>query len=205
MGRLIPVVLLWTTVPLGAAFASGPLEELQLEIAMEELGRAMDQAALYASFEPDLTSYASDRPLAELPEAQALQAASKTLTFDGMTIVFNARVSLNSHFNPLDVDREYKGARVHGSMSVTKKSMGRVALPHGVVINRLFVVSEDRVWLTKVENQGTGGVGYYTVFGVDELPKWKPGTRVDVFAELLMPGGPPVYLAVRGLEVIEAS
>lgn len=170
-----------------------------------QVGLLWTAALLALSCGSERSSYAVEGALVELPEAQAIAAASKTLTLDGMNIVFSADVRRDFSLNLAEPDREIKGARVLGRMSARKKGMGHVALPDGVAIDRIFVVREDRVWVTMVENRETGLVGSYTVFGVDELPKWTPGTLVDVVAELRMPGGPPVYLAVRGVKVIPIS
>lgn len=198
--------LLIALVSSGALDGRHLLDDLALSMGrLLQVGLLWTAALLALSCGSERTSYALEGPLVELPEAQAFQAASKTLTLDGMNIVFLADVWRNFSLNLAEPDREIKGARVWGHMSVRKKGMGHVALPDGVAIDRIFVVREDRVWVTMVENRETGLVGSYTVFGVDELPKWTPGTLVDVYAELRMPGGPPVYLAVRGVKVIPIS
>ena len=75
-------------------------------------------------------------------------------------------------------------------------------LPEGIVIERLFVVRGDRVWVSGVETRA-GQTDARLQVHARGGPKWDPGMPVDVYAEVGLPGAPPTYVVSKG-EQIEA-
>ncbi len=154
-------------------------------------------------------SCAPDRAYEGLPEARELQAAPATLTVDGMEIEFTANVSRNL-MPRAPGPQEVKGARVTGTLRgvpTGAASPHPIPFPYNrIAIQRLFVVSGDRVWVTKAKARERRQVGSLIMAsGEDEGPKWEPGTVVDVFAEVVVPGGNLVYVAARGERVRASS
>lgn len=202
MVRLNQLVVLWTSLALAVACRA----DRALDASDRPLGELPEAQELQA--EPETFTVdgldASDRPLEELPEAQELQAASTTLTVDGMEIAFSGNVS-RSHLLSIGQEiQQPKGIPVSGMLRrvpTRATSPHPAPLPEGVAITRLFAVNGDRVWVTRVNPREDLRVGWYQTRGVDEGPKWEPGTKVDVYAEVEVPAGSPVYVVARGVGI----
>jgi hypothetical protein len=146
-----------------------------------------------------------DRALEGLPAAEHFGSAQPSLMVDGIELSFSGMVS-RDYMPTIGIwgnETGKKGISASARLArvpVRSSPPRRGPIPQGVVIQRIFVVKGDRVWVPRVEYRPKEPEGKHYA-GSRDGPLWKPGELVDLYAEVSMPQGPPVYLGARGVEI----